>query len=69
MYFCILKYMDKLDITFKDLAKQMNVDQEYLLKRLEGKYPFTLDEAWKLKNLLQMEESIETIFSFFIDKM
>ncbi|MGI6070243.1 MAG: helix-turn-helix domain-containing protein [Blautia sp.] len=69
MYNRVLEHIESLGITIEDLAEQMNMGQDYLQKRLEGKRPFTLDEAWKLRNLLGMTESIESLFSFFSDKM
>ena len=69
MYNRVLRHMESLGITIEDLAEQMDMGQDYLQKRLEGRYPFTLDEAWKLKKMLGMTESIETLFSFFSDKM
>ena len=69
MYNRVLRHMECLGITMEDLAEQMNMGQDYLMDRLDGKHPFTLDEAWKLKNVLEMKESIESLFGFFSDKM
>lgn len=49
-------------LTERELALRLQMDYDTLLRKLEGKAPFTLDEAIRLKEALGSTDSIETLF-------
>ncbi len=46
----------------KDIAEALNIGYNTFLLKLRGESKFTLDEAWSLKNFLQVEETVEELF-------
>lgn len=65
MYKRIETQRKKAGISMELLAKELNLSGEDLQKKLEGKIPFTLDEAWKVKEILSYGGSLEELFYFF----
>lgn len=46
----------------KELANDLGISYGTFLCKLSGKYPFTLDEALQIKNILMSDVSIEELF-------
>lgn len=46
----------------KDIAQKLGITYNTFLLKLKGEYPFTLDEALKLKEILQTDLPVETLF-------
>lgn len=65
MFLRIEMQMQKKGITKAELARKLNIDEELLMKKLNGQIAFTLDEAWKLKKVIGAEESMKELFNFF----
>lgn len=51
------------NISKKELAKKLGISYNTLLLKLRGVSKFTLDEAFMVKGLLGLEESIDELFS------
>ena len=48
----------------KEIASELGMTYNTLLLKLRGKNDFTLDEAVKLKEILNTPKSIEELFTF-----
>lgn len=48
----------------KEIASELGMTYNTLLLKLRGKNDFTLDEAVKLKEILNTPKSIEDLFAF-----
>lgn len=62
MYKRIEAQMVLLGITKKELACKLGLSYNTLLAKLRGERDFTLNEAWKVKELLNLREPIEILF-------
>lgn len=62
MYFAIemLIFQKRLSKAF--IANEMNMSYNTFLLKMRGKYDFTLNEALKLKEILNTKEPIEVLF-------
>lgn len=49
--------IDRSGISRTNIAKQLNITYVALNNKLKGKYAFTLDEALKLKKILDLTQS------------
>ena len=47
----------------REIAEKMGITYNTLLLKLKGEYPFTLDEALKLKEILETDMEIEILFT------
>lgn len=47
----------------REIAEKMGIRYNTLLLKLKGEYPFTLDEALKLKEILETDMEIEILFT------
>lgn len=47
----------------KEIAHKLGISYNTFLLKLKGNYPFTLDEALRVKEVLQTELSVEELFS------
>lgn len=47
----------------KDIAQSLGMTYNTFLLKLKREYPFTLDEALKLKEILQTDLPVETLFT------
>lgn len=48
--------------TASKMAKELEISSSTLSLKLNGKYPFTLDEAKKIKKLLGTEKTLDELF-------
>lgn len=48
--------------TVSKMAKDLEISSSTLSLKLNGKYPFTLDEAKKIKQLLGTEKTLDELF-------
>lgn len=48
--------------TSSKMAKELEISISTFSLKLNGKYPFTLDEAKKIKNLLGTEKTLDELF-------
>ncbi len=62
MYKRIEAHLILTGMTKRELAAQLGISYNTLLLKLKGISSFTLDEALKIKNILQATESIEELF-------
>lgn len=51
------------DLSKKELAKKLGLGYNTLLLKMKGENNFTLDEAFKIKEIINTNESIEKLFS------
>lgn len=51
-------------LTKADIAEKIGMTYNTFLLKLKGKYPFTLDEAFLLKEVLKTDLSFEKLFKF-----
>lgn len=52
----------KAHINYVDVAKALNITRDTLRYKLSGKRPFTIDEAYKIRDLFFPNMSIEQLF-------
>ena len=52
----------KAHINYVDVAKALNITRDTLRYKLSGKRPFTIDEAYKIRDLFFPNKSIEQLF-------
>ncbi|MCR2045524.1 helix-turn-helix transcriptional regulator [Anaerosalibacter massiliensis] len=62
MYKNLEAEMVRRGITRKDLAKSLDVRYATIIDKLKGRYSFTLDEAFKIKNKYFPTLSFEYLF-------
>lgn len=62
MYNRIEAQIALIGMSKKELAKKMNLPYNTLLLKLRGKSKFTLNEALKIKEITNSDESIEVLF-------
>lgn len=48
--------------TASKMAKELEISSSTFSLKLNGKYPFTLDEAKKIKNILETETTLDELF-------
>lgn len=53
--------------TIKDFAKHIGIPYSTLMDKLNGRTPFTVEEAVKVKRALGVEEPIEILFGLDLD--
>ena len=46
----------------KELAKKIGIGESTMMQKLSGKYAFTLDEAFKIREVLEVDLSIDVLF-------
>lgn len=63
MYRNLKSELVKTGMTAKDFSKLMGMSYGQTLKKLNGAYPFTLDEAFKAKEVLHTNIAIEELFT------
>lgn len=51
------EFIERSGISLTNIAKQLNITYVALNNKLKGKYAFTLDEALKLKKILDLTQS------------
>ena len=51
------EFIERSGISFTNIAKALNITYVGLNNKLKGKYSFTLDEALKLKKILNLTQS------------
>lgn len=51
------EFIERSGISLTNIAKQLNITYVALNNKLKGKYDFTLDEALKLKKILDLTQS------------
>ena len=49
-------------MTMKELAKKIGIGESTMMQKLSGKYAFTLDEAFKIREVLEVDLSIDVLF-------
>ena len=54
--------MARRKITARGLAKYMDIHENSLYRKLEGKVEFKLDEMEAIKRLLEVEEPLDYLF-------
>lgn len=62
MYRNLEAEMVRQGITRKDIAELLDVRYATVIDKLKGKFSFTLDEAFKIKNSFFSELSFEYLF-------
>lgn len=62
MYRIIEAHLVLSGTTKREIAESLGVSYNTLLLKLKGSTSFTLDEAVRLRDLLQIPESVEAIF-------
>lgn len=68
MYRNLEAEMVRENITRKDLAKTLDVRYATIIDKLKGRYSFTLDEAFKIRNRYFPHLSFEYLFKTEEDK-
>lgn len=63
MYRNVKAEMIRVGVTSKTLAGELNVTLSTLSQKMNGKYPFTLNEAKKIKEVLNSTLPIEELFA------
>lgn len=51
------EFIDRSRISFTNIAKALNITYVALNNKLKGKYAFTLEEALRLKKILNLTQS------------
>lgn len=54
--------MARQKITSRELAKKLGMSTSTMSTKLNGKYPFTLDEAKEIKTALKTKLTVEELF-------
>lgn len=62
MYKVLRDKMKEKKVTNKDIAEFLNKREATISDKINGKYPFTLDESLAIRNKFFKGESIETLF-------
>lgn len=62
MYPNLKAEMARQNLTNKDLSIYSSINYDTLNRKLNGKSPIMLDEAWKIKNALKVEIPLEVLF-------
>lgn len=62
MYKCIETKLALSGMSKKQLAKELGIGYNTLRQKLSGSSPVTLEEAFRLKEILNAQESIEVLF-------
>lgn len=62
MYPNLRAELSRKKITLEKLGKALGLAISTVSQKLNGKYPITLDEAKKIKSLLDVDIPIETLF-------
>ena len=63
MYRNLKSELVKTGMTAKDFSKLMGISYGQILKKLNGTYPFTLDEAFRAKEVLHTNTAVEELFT------
>lgn len=63
MFERITAQLARRSLTEQELARRLGMEHEVLRRKLEGRDPFTLDEAVRLRAALGSADSIEVLFS------
>ena len=63
MYRNVKAEMVRMGMTAKMLATELDITMGTLSQKLNGKYPFTLNEAKKIKEILNSALPIEELFA------
>lgn len=51
----IKEFLDYKNINYEALANELGISKKKLVKKLDGKLSFTLEEATKIKNYLNLD--------------
>ncbi len=62
MYQVLKDKMKDRKITNKDMAEFLNKREATISDKINGKYPFTLDESFAIRNEFFKDELIEDLF-------
>lgn len=62
MYPNLRAEMARKNITSAELANRLGISTSTMSTKMNGKYPFTLDEAKSIKTALKTELSVEELF-------
>lgn len=62
MYPNLRAEMARKGITAKQLAEQIGITASTFSLKMRGEYDFTMDEAIKIKAILEVNLSLETLF-------
>lgn len=62
MYRKLIAKIYEKNIAKQDIAKSIGVNYNTILAKLNGKQPFKLDEAFKIRNYYFPEQSIDDLF-------
>lgn len=62
MYLNVKAEMVRQGLQLKDISKALNKSVGTVSLKLNGKYPLTLNEAKKIKSVLQSDMPLETLF-------
>ena len=68
MYKEIELIMFKKGLSKANVASELGMTYNTFLLKLRGKYKFSLDEAVKLKKILETDLPIETLFAFELER-
>lgn len=58
----ITRKMKARQYTIEKLASELGIGRSSLSYKLSGKYSFTLDEAFKIRDALDREANVEELF-------
>lgn len=61
-YFKLRQQLFALGMTQEELCREIGKGQQYMSHRLTGKKPFTVDEAYKILEILDIPDSRLTEF-------
>ena len=62
VYPVITKALKREGVTLAKLASKIGISRESLSRKLSGKRDFTLEEASKLKEIIEPKKTIEEVF-------
>ncbi len=62
-YSTLIGEIAKAHLNYIDVAKALGITRDTLRYKLEGKRPFTIDEAYKVRDIFFPNMTIEKLFS------